>query len=190
MHKTRYSYGLWGTLVLLALVVVGGCAKTTVVAEKPAAESELKAGFEEEAISPETARKGRSRRQVTDRALAYGPEGIAFESEDVYFDYDQYILTPEGQARLKKKAAFLRRHPEVQVTIEGHCDERGSSDYNLGLGQKRADSARTYLIYLGIGGDRLATVSYGEEQPLDPGHDEAAWAKNRRAHLVIGGLKD
>ena len=78
----------------------------------------------------------------------------------------------------------------MQITIEGHCDQRGSSDYNLGLGQKRADSVKNYLQDLGIAGNRLATVSYGKEQPLEPEMNEAAFAKNRRGHLVIGGVND
>jgi peptidoglycan-associated lipoprotein len=135
-------------------------------------------------------RMGRSRRGVSDRARAYGPEGIAFESEDVFFDYDQSTLAADSRQLLQKKADFLKKHPEVQITIEGHCDQRGSSDYNLGLGQRRADSVKNYLLDLGIAGNRLATVSYGKEQPLDPGMNEAAFARNRRGHLVIGGVSD
>jgi peptidoglycan-associated lipoprotein len=84
----------------------------------------------------------------------------------------------------------MKKHPEVQITIEGHCDQRGSSDYNLGLGQRRADSVKNYLQDLGIPGNRMATVSYGKEQPLVPDMTEDAFAKNRRGHLVIGGLND
>ena len=135
-------------------------------------------------------RFGRSRRGVSARAQAFGPEGIAFESEDVFFEYDQATLTGESRNLLQKKAGFLKKHPEVQITIEGHCDQRGSSDYNLGLGQKRADSVKNYLQDLGIAGNRLATVSYGKEQPLDPDMNESAFAKNRRGHLVIGGVND
>ena len=135
-------------------------------------------------------RLGRSRRGVSARAQAYGPEGIAFESEDVFFEYDQATLAGESRNLLQKKAGFLKKHPEVQITIEGHCDQRGSSDYNLGLGQKRADSVKNYLQDLGIAGNRLATVSYGKEQPLDPDMNESAFAKNRRGHLVIGGVND
>ncbi len=111
-------------------------------------------------------------------------------SELVHFEFDSAALTGEAREILQRKAAFLKKHPEVQVTIEGHCDQRGSSDYNLGLGQRRADSVKNYLMDLGIPGNRLATISYGKEQPLDPGLNEEAWAKNRRAHLVIGGLTD
>lgn len=186
----RYFSGLLIALVI-CLVLLSGCAKKTVVVPKPLEEGTEKAEIQEEELGAAASpRKGLSRRGVTAQAQAYGPEGIAFESEDVYFEYDQYTLTPAAQELLQQKAAFLRKHPEVRVTIEGHCDERGSTDYNLGLGQRRADSVKSYLANLGISGRRLATVSYGEEQPAVPGHTEEAWAKNRRAHLVIGSLTD
>ncbi|MDD3579774.1 MAG: peptidoglycan-associated lipoprotein Pal [Desulfobacca sp.] len=190
MIKNSYL-GWWLSVFLCGLILVGGgCAKKTVVQPQTATEGEEIGGIQEEELEGAAQRQGRSRRGITARAQAYGPEGIAFESEDLYFEYDQYTLTPESQELLKKKAGFLRKHPEVMVTIEGHCDERGSSDYNLGLGERRADSARSYLINLGIAPNRLATVSYGEEQPVDPGHDESAYARNRRAHLVIGAPED
>jgi peptidoglycan-associated lipoprotein len=88
-------------------------------------------------------------------------------------------------AVLKEKAAWLQDRPEVDVLIEGHCDERGTNEYNLALGERRAQSAKVFLVNMGIASSRLTTVSYGEERPLDPGHDEAAWAKNRRAQFVI-----
>ncbi len=103
----------------------------------------------------------------------------------VFFAYDASDLTTEGQAALNEDAEVLKKHPTWMVTIEGHCDERGTAEYNLALGERRAVAARTYLVSLGIPGDRLRTVSYGKEFPFDPGHDEAAWAKNRRAHFVI-----
>ncbi len=103
----------------------------------------------------------------------------------VFFDYDAAELTPEGQSTLNADAEVLKKHQTWMVTIEGHCDERGTAEYNLALGERRAVAARTYLVSLGIPGDRLRTVSYGKEFPFDPGHTEAAWAKNRRAHFVI-----
>jgi peptidoglycan-associated lipoprotein len=103
----------------------------------------------------------------------------------VFFDYDSSQLTAAGQAALDENAAVLRRYGTWTITIEGHCDERGTAEYNLALGERRAVAARTYLVSLGIPADRLRTVSYGKEFPFDPGHDEAAYAKNRRAHFVI-----
>jgi peptidoglycan-associated lipoprotein len=102
-----------------------------------------------------------------------------------FFVFDASELTQEAQQVLDEDAAVLKQHPTWVVTIEGHCDERGTAEYNLALGERRAVAARTYLVSLGISADRLHTVSYGKEFPFDPGHDEAAWAKNRRAHFVI-----
>jgi peptidoglycan-associated lipoprotein len=103
----------------------------------------------------------------------------------VFFELDSSDLSAAGQAVLKADADVLKSNPTWAVTIEGHCDERGSAEYNLALGERRAVAARAYLVSLGISADRLKTVSYGKEFPFDPGHDEAAWAKNRRAHFVI-----
>lgn len=105
----------------------------------------------------------------------------------VFFEYDSAELSAAAIAALDENAAVLKRFPTWAVTIEGHCDERGTAEYNLALGERRAVAGRTYLVSLGISADRLRTVSYGKEFPFDPGHDEAAFAKNRRAHFVITG---
>jgi peptidoglycan-associated lipoprotein len=102
-----------------------------------------------------------------------------------FFAYDSSDVSPEAQAVLDANASVLRNNRSWTVTIEGHCDERGSAEYNLSLGERRAVSARAYLVSLGIPADRLRIVSYGKEFPFDPGKDEAAYAKNRRAHFVI-----
>jgi peptidoglycan-associated lipoprotein len=104
-----------------------------------------------------------------------------------YFDYDSAELSAEARAALDANAAVLKKYASWTVTIEGHCDERGTAEYNLALGERRAAAAQSYLAALGIPASRLKTVSYGKEFPFDPGHDEAAWAKNRRAHFVITG---
>ncbi len=103
----------------------------------------------------------------------------------LFFEYDSSEITAAGQAALDENAQVLKRYPTWTVTIEGHCDERGTAEYNLALGERRAVAARTYLVSVAIPGDRLRLVSYGKEFPFDPGHDEAAYAKNRRAHFVI-----
>ncbi len=105
--------------------------------------------------------------------------------QPAFFELDSSELTAEAQRTLNENAALLKQYPSWTVTIEGHCDERGTAEYNLALGERRAVSARAYLVSLGISADRLRTVSYGKEFPFDPGHDEAAYAKNRRAHFVI-----
>lgn len=103
----------------------------------------------------------------------------------LFFEYDSAEVDGAGQAILDADATVLKKYSTWTVTIEGHCDERGTAEYNLALGERRAVAARTYLVSLGISADRLRTVSYGKEFPFDPGHDEAAWSKNRRAHFVI-----
>jgi peptidoglycan-associated lipoprotein len=105
--------------------------------------------------------------------------------EDIYFDFDKSTLTPAAQDNLLRKGEWLRENPDATVTIEGHCDERGTNEYNLALGDRRAESAKAFLIDLGIDPARLATISYGEERPVDPRHNEEAWAKNRRDHFVV-----
>lgn len=104
---------------------------------------------------------------------------------DVHFDFDQAALTDKARADLERHALWLQNHREVKVTVEGHCDERGTVEYNLALGEQRARAAREYLVSLGVAPERLATVSYGKERPLDAGHDEPAWERNRRAHFVV-----
>lgn len=102
-----------------------------------------------------------------------------------FFLYDASEISPDAQAALQANAALLRKYPTWQITIEGHCDERGTAEYNLALGERRAAAARDYLISLGIEASRLRVVSYGKEFPFVPGSDEAAWSQNRRAHFVI-----
>jgi peptidoglycan-associated lipoprotein len=104
---------------------------------------------------------------------------------DIQFDFDSYALTESAKATLEKHAGWLQGHRDVKVTVEGHWDERGTVEYNLALGDKRARAAHDYLVSLGVAGDRLSAISLGKERPLDPGHDEAAWAKNRRGHFVV-----
>ena len=109
----------------------------------------------------------------------------SFTQEDVLFDYDSYALTAEGQDILTQKAAFLQGNSDANIIIEGHCDERGTVEYNLALGERRAESAKTFLVNKGVSASRIITISYGEERPVDRGHSEEAWYKNRRAHFVI-----
>ena len=103
----------------------------------------------------------------------------------IYFELDISELSAANQKTLDENAALMKRFTAWSVTVEGHCDERGTAEYNLALGERRAIAARAYIVSLGISADRLRTVSYGKEFPFDPGHDESAFAKNRRAHFVI-----
>jgi peptidoglycan-associated lipoprotein len=105
--------------------------------------------------------------------------------DDVYFEYNQSSLTDAARATLEKHAVWLQTNRGVRVTVEGHCDERGTVEYNLALGEQRAQSARDYLASLGVDSARLTTVSLGKERPIDPAHNEQAWSRNRRAHFVV-----
>jgi peptidoglycan-associated lipoprotein len=105
--------------------------------------------------------------------------------QDAFYDLDASTLSADAQSALTASANWLKGHPELNLLIEGHCDERGTEQYNLALGDRRANSARDFLATLGVEASRMRTVSYGEERPFDAGHDDAAWAKNRRAHLVL-----
>ena len=106
-----------------------------------------------------------------------------------FFDFDKSDLKPEGRVTLRKWAVWLRVNPDVALTVEGHCDERGTREYNLALGERRANAVKEYLISQGVGADRIRTISYGEERPADPRSNEEAWAQNRRSVgvLMAGG---
>ncbi|MDP2645622.1 MAG: peptidoglycan-associated lipoprotein Pal [Desulfobacterales bacterium] len=137
----------------------------------------------EQRLKDQQAMEQRQMEMASSREMQAGRS--QFMEEDVYFEFDKSTLVTAAQDVLKKKADFLRKNPNVSVTIEGHCDERGTTEYNLALGERRAQSAKTFLINLGITASRLDTISYGEEKPVDPAHNEGAWSKNRRAHFVI-----
>ena len=117
-----------------------------------------------------------------------GIEGEFFDSsmlKDTHFAFDKSDLTPLSRKILTENASLLKKFRDVKIQIEGHCDERGSTGYNLALGERRAASVKNYLISLGISSNRLSTISYGEEMPIDPRHNEEAWAKNRRSHMIL-----
>ena len=109
--------------------------------------------------------------------------------KDVYFGFDRYDLTEEGRTTLKNNADWLKNNPTARLQVEGHCDERGTADYNLALGAKRAQTAKDYMVTLGISADRLTTISYGAEIPVCRDHTEDCWAQNRRARFVIGSAQ-
>ena len=139
---------------------------------------------------PATPMPAKSSQASSLEALQKGTLGTSAEEgplRDIHFDFDRRDLRPDAREILKGHAAWLKANPRVRVEVEGHCDERGTSEYNLALGAKRAESARRYLIDLGIAPDRLSTISYGEELPICKEQNEACWAKNRRAHFVVKG---
>ena len=189
----------------LSLIFFGGCTKNTVVkddsmakekvvAVKETGAKEMKKGDEatksvfvkgeplKESLAKEVTEAGAKEAKV---AKVKGSSTLV----DIHFDFDKYNLTSEDRAILKKDAAWLAKHEKINIIIEGNCDERGTTEYNLALGQRRAEEAMKYLVELGIDKNRIKTISYGKERPLDPGHSEGAWAKNRRDDFVISSTK-
>ena len=132
----------------------------------------------EEAVQPATTEKPAS-------PEALPTAGLEEASAPVYFAFDDYTLDSKAQGSLNKLADYLKKATSSAVQVEGHCDERGSIEYNLALGQRRAQSVKSYLSQLGVQDGRMSTISYGEEKPAVDGHTEAAWAKNRRAQFVL-----
>jgi peptidoglycan-associated lipoprotein len=110
---------------------------------------------------------------------------VANVGDRVFFDFDKYDIKPQARTTLDKQAAWLKKFPQVRVMVEGHCDERGTREYNLALGQRRASAVRDYLVAVGVAADRIETVSYGKERPEALGSNEAAWAQNRRGVTVV-----
>ncbi|MBI3599410.1 MAG: peptidoglycan-associated lipoprotein Pal [Nitrospinae bacterium] len=107
------------------------------------------------------------------------------ELEDIRFDFDKSDIRADAKDILQKNAEWLQKNPDVKIQIEGHCDERGTAEYNLALGDRRAMSTKKYLTSLGVSAERIYTISYGEELPIDAGHNEEAWIKNRRGHFLV-----
>lgn len=185
------------TFITLALfcssiLVVGSCAQKQIRTEEdraatvsPEAESrERKEPSKSEMIALEEERRAEAERRASTRerekTQMLQDEIQAFESAPIYFDFDKSTLKAPARANLTKKAKWLRANPQFSVRIEGHCDEQGTNEYNLALGERRASAAAKYIEGLGISAGRISTVSYGEERPAVPGQDEESWAKNRR----------
>ncbi len=123
-------------------------------------------------------------RAEQERRRAAAEAAVAAHLQDIYFDFDSYTVRPDDVPILKKMADWLAANQAIKLTIEGYCDERGTIEYNLALGQKRAEAAKDYFVKSGVSGSRIRTVSYGKEAPVDAGHTENAWAKNRRDHFA------
>jgi peptidoglycan-associated lipoprotein len=155
-------------LVVPGLMLTVSCQKKVVAVEKPAPAPAPVEKKEEVVVVPPPAK-------MDDYIM----------QEDIHFEFDKSTLTPAAQDNLMKKAEWLKENPDATVTIEGHADDRGTNEYNLALGERRAESAKNFLVDLGIAPSRMTTISYGEERPLCPQQTEECWAKNRRDHFVI-----
>ena len=186
MRKSKLCWIVMAT-VLVALLVSAGCARggwrpwwRKAPAPPPVSKR-----------TPYQPPKVQEPSRIVDRPLVTPVEepearGVTFEPADlemIHFEFDMSRITEEARITLQSNAEIIKENPGVIIQIEGHCDERGTNDYNLALGQRRARSTREYLINLGVDPGSLTTISYGEEQPLDPGHNEEAWGKNRRVQF-------
>ncbi len=174
---------LFSTLLLMTscakkqVTVSGGVTPTTQEKAPPVKKAATDA--DKAYKDKEAARKARLREIEKAQKIA------DFENQKIYFDFDRSELRPEAKANLKKKAEFLRQYAAYAVRIDGHCDERGTSAYNLALGERRASAAKKFLVALGVSDHLISTITYGEEKPADPGHNDEAWAKNRRDEFTL-----
>jgi peptidoglycan-associated lipoprotein len=205
MKRSLLWVGLIALVLCLSVTFLTGCAKKAglreaavvtqepkAVAKEPAPSKVDDAAAREQALREQALREQAAREAAEKEAAERARKEAAaaailkeLQIPDINFDYDKYNLKPLAQTTLKAAAPAYLKYTEYKLVVEGHCDERGTVEYNLALGEKRATEAAKYLVDLGIAKDRIKTISYGKEMPLDPGHDEAAWAKNRRDRFVI-----
>jgi len=179
----------WAVLALsVAALVATGCAKKqTVKSEGPQGAT----GAASAPIGEAPVKEAPSAPPPSDQLASAAEAGVAVTEEkpsqfdDVRFDFDKSELTEDGRRTSQAVADYMKKNPKAKLLIEGHCDERGTAEYNLALGERRATAVMTYLVSLGVPKAALSTVSFGKEKPLDPGHNDGAWAKNRRAHFVL-----
>ncbi len=196
----KYCAVILGVMMIFAF----GCAKkqavkSTDTAATESAPSSVSAvekapeGVVSETLKPEASAAETMSSRPAGTQMASAAEAAAGVSateeksslfQDIHFDFDKSLIRDDAKPILASVSDYLKKNQGVKLLVEGHCDERGTSEYNMALGDRRAESARKYLVYLGVPAAVLSTVSFGEEKPLDPGHNEEAWAKNRRAHFV------
>jgi peptidoglycan-associated lipoprotein len=187
----RFRLGLTLLLVVPGLFLATSCAKKAIhsdagMTQTTGAQTQT-SGTEgtdaQTALENQRLQEERLRQEA--KEMREQAERTAFENEHIYFEYDKSRITAEAKSVLKKKARWLLANPGTSIVVEGHCDERGTNEYNMALGDRRAQSAKRYLMDLGVTSGRITTISYGEEKPLDLGGNEAAWTVNRRAQFVL-----
>jgi peptidoglycan-associated lipoprotein len=215
MRGRRILAGWIALVLCLFVIFFTGCAKKGEIkntlevpqAQKPSAEATTEVSGTQTLKDPTSQKTGALQEQTLregtmGKAAAQTAQGVAEKTKgemptkepailnelqipDITFEYDKYSLTFEAQALLKGHVPAFLKYKEYKLLVEGHCDERGTVEYNLALGEERAAQTAKYLVSLGIERERIRTISYGKERPLDPDHNEAAWAKNRRVHFVV-----
>ena len=191
--RSKYLTALAATALSLAL---GACAKK-VAAVKPSTPSPVPTNTastparpapQPAAQRPAVERAANTQSRLPDAATRARIQDLLARIQDAYFDYDKHTLRPDAETALRSDAQTLaeivRQYPDFKLTVEGHCDERGSEEYNIALGDARAKQTQQYLSTLGLPSDQLRTISFGKERPVCDSHDEACWQKNRRAHLT------
>ncbi len=192
MKRVLAVVGIFSLIVCLTVLLMTGCAKKSGDLDEEAMRRAAALAAQQEA---DRLRAEQEARDALERERALLSESMS-DAEldrlikerskgDINFDFDSYILRPEAREMLKVHKEFMAKNKKRKVVIEGHCDEKGTSEYNLALGERRAAEAKKYLLGLGVEESKIKTVSYGKEMPLDPRHNEKAWATNRRDHFVF-----
>jgi peptidoglycan-associated lipoprotein len=189
MRKNSLWLSVVAVLAAVSLLTLGACStknKETLPATGEKTEAGTSAGGDSAAGSSQAGGAGsvtaEERTQQGQRDISYTEES---QLKDIHFDFDKSDIRPDARDTLKANADWIKANAKSKVQVEGHCDERGTNEYNLALGERRANAVKKYLVSLGIDADKLYTISYGEELPIDPGHSEDAWGKNRRAHFLV-----
>ncbi len=198
MNRNKLSSFVVSAMIVIFLASMSACAKKTVppTAEEPeVARVEEAVGAEadeeEEAVVSEIEEEGMGSAESLDTEVLDEAEETSLEGRTtpglfpVYFDFDKSVIKSDQVDRMEKNAVFMEENPGFKVRVEGNCDERGTNEYNMALGQRRAMSGKKYLVNLGIPETRLSTISYGEERPINFGHDELSWSQNRRDDFVV-----
>jgi len=172
-------------MILPAMFFTVSCSNKVIQNEpEPITQSEVSKAPDKSAEEADQTRQLQEDRLRTE-AAASEAAGAAFVNENILFSFNSSVLSDQAQQVLNSKADYLRSNSGIMVTVEGHCDNRGTEAYNIALGERRAESVKSFLVDLGVSANRLKTISYGEERPIAMGQDEASWAKNRRAQFMV-----
>jgi peptidoglycan-associated lipoprotein len=189
MKRSATVIGIVMLIFCVSLLFMAGCTKKTVSKDEGLVTGERKAAPAEVKPAPAVKPSPQESRDLALRRDAAADNEVAkareIEFEDIRFAYDKAVIEPAAREVLKSVAAWMLKNRNYALVVEGHCDERGTVEYNLALGQRRADAAMKYLVDLGVNKADISTISYGKERPLDPGQNEEAWAKNRRANFIV-----
>lgn len=179
-------------MLMFAALLAGGCksSQPSATAASPEGEATVAPSPTPTRIAEQTVREPRTETVPSVEVQEELPQDLQELNRrgylrDVFFETDRFDLSQEARENLTANSQWLLQHPDVRILVEGHCDERNTREYNLALGERRAAAVRDYLTFLGVDGDRIETISYGEERPFALGHDESAWSLNRRSHFVI-----